>query len=294
MNAEPHIDEVKREELRQTIAVRIGMFPSMPVFVSEILSKLHDRDVDIIQLSEKIRVDPGMTANVLRLANSAQFGAIRSIGSLHEAIVRLGMKQLFQMVVALGITRHIAKPLPGYELVPEELFYHSLWTALAAEELCKTLNIKTPDLLFTAGLLHDLGKLVMDEFVQEYKDELLTLRDQKDGSFEQLENEIFGINHAEAGALIIDGWNFPTELVAAAKWHHAPEEAGEYKPLAAVVHIAEFLAYSEGVGTGIDGLTYHLSSETISDLGLKTKTIEYVASQVPEKMKLLGRVLNTQ
>jgi putative nucleotidyltransferase with HDIG domain len=279
------------DDFRRSIQERLTRFPAMPVFVSQVMGLVKSPDVDIHKIADHIRFDPGITANILKLANSAQFGVSRSIRSLQEAIVRLGLKQLFQLVVAYGISNRLAKAMPGYELRREELLAHSLWTALAAEEFCKVLDLETPDMMFTAGLLHDLGKLPLDEFVTQAKTELRKSMEQDKISFDASEEKILGMDHAEAGAKILDLWNFPAPLVAAARWHHHPEKANGFTALVGIIHVAEFLAYEEGVGAGIDGFTYRLSDEAISHLKLKSRTIEYVASQTLDKMRNLEQLL---
>ena len=263
----------------------------MPAFVAQVITMLNDPAADAVTIAGRIKFDPGMTANILRLANSAEFGARRSVRSLQEAIVRLGLKQLFQLVVASGMGRRLSKPMPGYELAPDELLRHSLWAALAAEELCLALSIHAPDMLFTSGLLHDLGKLILDEFVDASKVEIFKVAGEQKLSFEMAEAAVVGMNHADAGAAVLDQWHFPAELVAAARWHHCPEAAGEYESIASIVHVAEFLSYAEGIGTGIDGLGYHLSQEAIDNLGVRKKDLEWVASHTLDKMRDLEKLL---
>jgi putative nucleotidyltransferase with HDIG domain len=275
----------------RSIQERLSRFPAMPVFVSQIMGLVKSPDVDIHTIADHIRLDPGITANILKLANSAQFGAFRSIRSLQEAIVRLGLNQLFQLVVTYGIANRLAKVMPGYELRREELLAHSLWCALASEEFCKVLKMETPDMMFTAGLLHDLGKLPLDDFVSQAKTKLLQTVEQDKKGFDACEEKILGMDHAEAGAKVLDSWNFPAPLVAAARWHHHPEKAGPFASLVGIVHIAEFLAYEEGVGAGVDGFTYRLSDEAVSHLKLKSRMIEYVASQTLDKMNNLEQLL---
>jgi putative nucleotidyltransferase with HDIG domain len=279
------------ERSRALIAERIRSFPAMPAFVSQVISMLNNPKADALTIAGRIKFDPGMTANILRLANSAEFGAHRSVHSLQEAIVRLGLKQLFQLVTTYGLGRRLSKALPGYELQADELLRHSLWAALAAEELCLALSIHAPDMLFTSGLLHDLGKLILDEFIARDKAAILARARAEGLSFEIAEASILGVSHAEVGATVLDQWNFPAELVAAARWHHRPQEAREHESIASIVHIAEFLAYTEGIGTGIDGLGYHLSQDAIDNLGVRKKDLEWVASHTLDKMRDLEQLL---
>ncbi len=276
---------------RTKVLERIRTFPAMPAFVTQVITLLNDPHADAALIASQVKFDPGMTANILRLANSAEFGARRSVRSLQEAVVRLGLKQLFQLVVANGMTSRYSRPMPGYDLQPDELLRHSLWAALAAEEFCTRLSMPMPDLLFTAGLLHDLGKLILDDFIALEKTRIQSLLDEKKRSFDTIETKVLGICHAEAGAAIVDHWHFPPELVATARWHHKPEQAGEHKTIASVVHLAEFLSYSQGLGTGIDGLSYRLSQEAIDHLGVRPKDLEWVASRTLFKMCDLEKIL---
>ena len=282
------------DAIRRQVLERIKGFPSMPVFVSNIIALLNNPNANVSQIADTVKFDPGMTANILRLANSAEFGAHQRIHSLKEAIVRLGLKQLFQMVVAFGMADKLACPLTGFDLQPDELLSHSLWTALASEELCKKLNMAMPDMLFTAGILHDLGKLLIDDFVAAREADIRQIVQAQNLSFEEAESRVLGIHHAETGAEVLDRWHFPIPLVAVARWHHRPEAAGEFRSIASIVHIADALSYAEGIGSGVDGFSYKLSDSAIAHLGLKTKTLEYVASQTLDKMRELQDLLRQQ
>jgi putative nucleotidyltransferase with HDIG domain len=278
--------------LRDEVMREVLSFPSMPVFISDLLHLLGNPDIDIHLVAGRIKFDPGITANLLRMANSAVFGANRSIHSIQEAIVRLGLKQVFGLVVAGRVAQHLAVMLKGYDLRAEELLEHSLWTAFASEEFCRSLNIPAPDMLFTAGLLHDLGKLATDRFVVMKRKELNSLMREQTLQFHEAERQVFGIDHAEAGARILEQWNFPAPLIAAARWHHNPDQAGEYRRIATIVHVSEFLSYAQGVGAGVDGLSYRISGEALERLGLRTRIIEYGAGQTLEKVEKLREMLS--
>ncbi|MFH0878951.1 MAG: HDOD domain-containing protein [Lentisphaerota bacterium] len=283
--------DASRDRLRAEVVMKIRSFPSMPAFVGQVITLLSDPNADVDKIALRIKFDAGMTANILRLANSAEFGSHRSVRSLQEAIVRLGLKQLFQLVVACGMGRRLSPAMPGYELQPFDNLRHSLWTALAAEEFCKTLDIAAPDMLFTAGLLHDIGKMITDEFILARKSDITGRAKGHSLSFDDAEMEVLGICHAQAGAEILDAWHFPKELVACTRWHHRPEQAGEFIPIASIVHIAEFLGYAEGVGTGIDGLSYRLSQQAIDQLGIRKTTLELVASHTLKQVNELEQLL---
>jgi putative nucleotidyltransferase with HDIG domain len=270
---------------------RIETFPAMPALCKYLAAHLTDPYVDPYDIAQELRYDPGLTANILKIANSAVYGGLERVDSIQSAIIRLGMKQLFQLVVGVGVSKVLTKRLRGYQLEPEELLSHSVYVAVASEEIAQILGLRTSEMLFTAGLLHDMGKVVLDDFVEKKSAELdAGFRAAKEG-FDHVERNALGICHAEVGAAILQRWKFPEELVALVRWHHRPSEAGSWAPMVNIVHVADILSYSEGIGTGIDGLRYNISKNVISTLGLRSSTIEAVASHSLDKVRDLSKLL---
>lgn len=273
----------------------IEYFPAVPSLCKTILGRINDPDLDIAVILEEFRFDPGMTANILRLTNSAFFRGIGKITSLQQAVVRLGMRRLFQLVVASGVAQSLRTDLKGYDLEAAGLMRHSAWVAVAAEELAKEINAPNIDMLFTAGLLHDLGKIILDEFIIQEKDTLLAAynADPKHESFDHLEEQILGMSHQQAGGILLEKWEFPQELQEIVTFHHCPEKAPNYQQMATVVHVADILAYTEGVGTGIDGLHYKLSDEAVLRMGITHLTLERVAGRTLDRMQQLQKMLES-
>jgi len=262
------------------IEKRIDSYPAMPAMCQHLIKSCEDPDVNFKKLVDEIRYDPGITANILKMANSAYYGS---------------SQQISEIVIAHSVADRLVKKLQGYDLRPEELLKHSVWVAIAAEDLANVLHIKPPAMLFTAGLLHDLGKIILDDYILDQREALLkaTGKNGEDKiSFDIVEHQILGINHAEVGAQLLENWNFPEELVIAVRYHHAPTDPDiEYDPSAAMVHIADMLAYSVGIGIGVDGLQYVSNPEVIERLHLKPIILEGVASRTLEKMEELKSLL---
>jgi putative nucleotidyltransferase with HDIG domain len=277
--------------IREAILADIRKFPAMPAMCQELLTHLHDPDIDFKKLADKVQYDPGLTANLLKVANSAMFGTGRRVGSLQAAFVRLGVKQLFQVLVASGMSKVLTRALDGYALEKSELLTHSVWVAVAAEELAAQTGNHPPDLLFTAGLLHDLGKVALSPHIVPVRAEIERVSREQKLFFEQAEGLVLGIDHAEAGARILDGWKFPRELVNSIRWHHQPGEAKQFRLGAFMLHLADVLGYSEGFGTGMDGLRYTISMEAVATLKLRSSMLERVASRTLDKMQELQGML---
>ncbi|MBT8359028.1 MAG: HDOD domain-containing protein [Desulfobacterales bacterium] len=259
------------------IIAKVEAFPSLPAGTTKLLSLLDDSNAAVAEIEEILRMDPGLTANVLKLSNSAYFGFPSEIGSVHKAIVLLGAKRLIQLVMASCVNSVMNKAVPGYDLSPGEMWRHSIAVSVAAEGLIQELNATKADEIFTAALLHDVGKLVLGEFV---KDDIKKIEKiaSKDVSFEVAEQIALGTDHAEIGAQILKSWGLPSQIVNAVRWHHNPDATDESSTLVDIVHVANVLCLMIGIGVGREGLQYRPSPEVTERLGIKSVHLEKVAS----------------
>lgn len=277
---------------KQKILAKVRSLPAMATTATRMAKLLEDPNVKTTEVVDTIKYDPGLTANVLKLANSAYFGFSRSVTSIRHAIVLMGMKQVYRMVVAASFSSLMNKSLVGYELPEGELWRHAVASAIAAEKLCQMLKVKTADLAFTAALLHDIGKLILGSFVDKDFSEIESAAHKEDESFEVAEKDILGIDHAEVGGVILEGWSFPQELVDAVRWHHNPEAfKGDNRMVVDIVHVADALCLTEGIGVGREGLQYRPSEEVVKRLELKALMLESILSQTMSGMEELKDLL---
>ena len=156
-----------RDTKLNEILSEVKSFPTMPGAGAKMLSLLEEPDTTVSEIEEILRYDPGLTANVLKLANSAFFGMPSKIGSLKQAVIMLGLKRLIQIVVATCVSAVMDRSVPGYDLPPGDLWRHSIAVSIAAEALVKDKKITGAEDVFTPALLHDVGKLVLGAFVKE-------------------------------------------------------------------------------------------------------------------------------
>ncbi len=263
---------------KSKIISKIRTLPSISGVAVQVLKLLDDPDSTAEEVQKILRLDPGLTANILKLTNSAYFGLPNKVGSVRQAIVMLGWKRLVRIVLSTCVNAVMDKSIPGYDLPPGELWRHSVAVSVTAEGLMKELNLEADDEIFTAALLHDLGKLVMGEFVAE---DLAAIRltAEKGIPFQMAEREVLGTDHAEIGGMLMERWSFPPQFVSAVRWHHEPDSAEHPSTLIDIVHVANVLCLMLGIGAGIEGLHYQPSATATKRLGLKPKQLEVVASQ---------------
>jgi putative nucleotidyltransferase with HDIG domain len=273
------------------IASAISSFPGMPGTAVKLLGLIDDPAMRVSQIEEILRHDPGLTANVLRLANSAYFGIPSKVGSIRQAVILLGLKRLIQMVIAACVSAIMDKSVPGYDLPPGELWRHSIAASVAAEGLVKVLKVEAAEEIFTAALLHDVGKLVLGDFVKDEFKQIETAVAEGIG-FEMAEKIVLGTNHAEVGARILTKWLLPPEIVNAVQFHHAPEASEQLNSMLDIVHVANFISMMIGIGIGRDGLQHQPSAEVTERLGLEPEHLEKVASQTMQWVKEFSEVLN--
>lgn len=268
----------------------IHSFPSMPGAALKLLNLADAPSATIQQIEDALRQDPGLTANVLKLANSAYFGIPSKIGSVRQAVMLLGLNRLVQMVVAICASAIIDRGVPGYDLPAGELWRHSLAVSAAAKGLSVELKLPAADEIFTAGLLHDVGKLILGQFVQEDYPEIQRALAQG-LTFEAAEAAVLGIDHAEIGARVLAQWSLPENIVHAVRWHHAPEKFGSFDIMLDVVHVANVLCLMIGIGVGREGLLHEPSPVVTRRLGLEPLHLEKVASQTLQWVSELSQAM---
>jgi putative nucleotidyltransferase with HDIG domain len=276
----------------EQIMAEVRSFPSMPSAAAKLLALFDDPDTTISQIEEILRTDPGLTANVLKLTNSSYFGLTSKVGSVRQAIALLGSKILIQLVLVSSVNAAMDKPVPGYDLPPGELWRHSIAVSVAAEGLVKELKVPGADVIFTAALLHDVGKLILGNFLKEDIKQI-ELAASRGISFEKAEHSVLNTNHAEIGAQIMQNWSLPPQIVSAVQWHHAPEAGAKTNPITDIVHVSDVLCQMIGIGAGRKGLRFKPSNASTKRLGLTPHHVEKVASQTLQWVAELSDVLDS-
>jgi len=233
------------KDIPDKIVQKVSRFPNMPQAGTKLMSLIKEKDVSAREIEKILRHDPGLAATVLRLANSAYFGIPAKVSTLKQAIVLLGVKRFAQIAVGACVSQTMDKAVEGYGLSPGQLWLHSIAVATFAEALAKNRKLAETDDFFVPALLHDLGKLVLGEFVKAEQRRIKDLLD-TGVPFVIAEKEILGTDHAEIAALILSNWQFPAELIGAVRWHHYPEGTKNSNLLPEIVYLADLLCQFNG------------------------------------------------
>lgn len=266
----------------EAIVEAVNDMPALPNVVIKVMELTEDPSSTAQDINEVLNHDQGMTAKVLRMANSAFYGFPRRIATVTDATLFLGFKTVRSIVIAASVSDMLNKEMAGFALAPGELWRHSQCVAIAARYIAKISKFTYVDLAFTAGLLHDIGKVILNDSVKDSYHEVVDSALTRNVPFMIAENDVLGFNHAAVGSKIAEKWNLPPELVEAIACHHDPEQAQINKSITAIVHVADALCMSMGIGIGVDGMLYPFSEQALQTLGLKESDLDAIISQLAD------------
>jgi putative nucleotidyltransferase with HDIG domain len=268
----------------ETIIESCGQLPPFPTVLNRALNLMNNPNVSLQEIVETIQYDQSITTNVLKICNSAYFGLRKPVGSLQEAVMLLGFTQLLEILLSGVAGSMMGKAVSGYNLEAGELWKHSVSSALLSQIIAKRINREPSPLLFTAALIHDIGKVMLNSFVAEQSDLIKQLVQTKGISFLEAEKEVLGIDHAELSALIIENWNFPREIFQAIRFHHTPLLATSDQEYVYQIYLCDLVAILTGIGGGVDGLSYSGFKEIMVHYHLNEKDIERFMAQLGDQI----------
>lgn len=250
----------------------LGALPAFPEVVQKAMKLLDDPNTTMEQLAEVIKYDQAITANILHLTNSAHFGLSRQVTSLDTALALLGQQQVRQVLVASASMPFLAKDIEGYNMTAQDLWAHAMGCAIISEIVAKYCKYPEPAVLFTAALLHDIGKTVMHLYVGPRLKEIVTKANSQEITFSEAEWQVLGGDHAVIGSDILRKWEFPPDVVRAVRNHHDPDLYIQ-DDLSALLAMSDILTVQLGIGVGVDGFRYRINPELPSRLELDQAAI---------------------
>ena len=238
-----------------------------------LLVVLNDDETPAARIVELIALDPALTAKVLQRCNSAAAGMDHPVVDLDEAITQMGVNTIYRLVAVVIGEGLLSADQPGYGIGSGGLWEHSITAAVAAKTISHKLGTND-SLAFTAGLLHDIGKLVLSVFLEGSVNTMMTKIGPSGLSFLEAEKSVLGVQHAEVGGRVLARWNFPEDFVKAVWHHHNPSEARPYEHLASCVHLADIIAHYLGRAQGFDSFAVNTSADALEILELTSSDLE--------------------
>lgn len=222
--------------------------PTLPIVYQELFSKMNNPDVSVPQLSEIVSRDQALSAKILKLVNSAFYGYKNEINSVNRAMVILGFRTIRNAALAISVFEYVAGGETNAFFNLENFWRHSLATASISKVVGRESGIKQQEETFVAGLLHDIGKLIMLKHFQDDFLEVCRFQQERKCTWRRAEEELLRVDHTRLARAILRSWNFPPNLVEAVSQHHSPDRGASYPRLVALVSLADRLSYELGMG----------------------------------------------
>ncbi len=263
---------------------------SPPSTYSQLNELLKDPNSSVDDISAVINTDPALVTRLLKVVNSPFYGFPSQISTISRAITIIGTRELINLVLATSVINAF-KGIPT-DLIDMRTFWrHSLASAIAAKALAKQCGYRSTERYFIAGLLQNIGSLVLYQTIPEIAKEALNSARYGHEVIFKAEQRLLGFDHADLGAALIKAWRLPSSLAETVQYHHDPAGATEFPVEVAIVHIADIIVSSAQLGHAGDPHVPPLSPEAWTLLGLDTADIPSMLDDINEQLDELTSIL---
>jgi len=257
---------------------------SLPEVAIKINSMVDDPNVSVDEIGQLISQDPALTIRVLAIANSPFYGLSSEISTISRAVTVLGTKQLTDVVLSTSTTNAFSG-IPIHLISVDDFWYHSLYCGLLAQELSSKHNPPLRDSMFVAGLLHDIGHLVMfNKIPEKIHDALLRTVQGESLPLYLEEREVIGFDHGQVGAALGRVWNLPAYLIECMEFHHEPLKAKDFKLEVELIHIANAIASLPYVDEIDESDFQAIDKQVWEETGLTVQDVQQAMSVAQEKI----------
>jgi putative nucleotidyltransferase with HDIG domain len=256
----------------------------IPQVALKVIRMIHQDDCTMKEIGREIRQDQVISGRVLNLCNSAIMGLKTVVDSIDRALILVGEKRLLKLVVTASFKSLFPQSCQGYSLCKGGIFQHSIGTALISQELAVFTKKAAPDIAYTAGLLHDIGKIPLDQVMTANAPFFYRYTQEKGAELCEAEKLKFGIDHTEAGRQLGKKWTLPHNLIHVIANHHNPETVTEDKELVTIVHLADLLMSKFQAHYELEQIDTKKLSERLNQLGLNSDHLPILIELIPKNI----------
>jgi putative nucleotidyltransferase with HDIG domain len=256
----------------------------IPQVALKIIRMILDDEYAIREVGSEIRRDQVISGKVLNLCNSAVMGLKTVVDSIDRALVLVGEKQLLKIVVTASVQSLFPQSCQGYSLCKGGIFYHAVGTALVAQKLAEITGKAAPDVAYTAGLLHDIGKIPLDQVMASNAPFFYRYTQEKGTELCETERLKFGIDHTEAGMRLGKLWELPDNLNHVIANHHRPEASPEDEELVTIVYLADLLMSKFQPHHEVEQIETEKLPSRLNRLGLKPDDFPALIDRIPKNI----------
>ena len=256
------------------LMAQIDALTPMPQVVNQVMDLADDPDSSLADVAEVIKYDPIITANMLKLCNSAYFGLPRTVDSIHDAATLLGLDQIVELFIFKCAFENLYEAREGYALKESELLRQGVASAIIAKDIAEKQESSNKHLVFTAALLKDIGKVVVGRYLSEFIDPIEELTRHQGLSFIAAEKQVLGFDHAEIGGMIAAHWGFGKMLTGIIRNHHLADAADGHDQATAIGYLSDYICMLLGLNAGVDGMSYQYDYTILEKLNLSQQSVD--------------------
>ncbi|MBU2629241.1 MAG: HDOD domain-containing protein [Proteobacteria bacterium] len=275
----------------QVLLKEIKNLKPIPAVANQLLTVVDNPASSMEDIANVIQYDPAMTANVLKTCNSAYFGLKHPAESIKDAVNMLGTNQVIELVLMKSGAKALSGSQPGYGLEGGDMWRYSVSSAVIAKQVAIKLSLENKNMIFTAALIKDMGKIVLEKYVSRSSKKIQLLVKDKRFSFREAEKQILGIDHAELGAMIAKMWKFSPGMIKIIKHHHLSDETMIKDKEIAAVYLADCVCMMVGIGVGSDGLSYRFKQQVMEELGVSADDLAMIIAEYGINMQEIETLL---
>ena len=268
----------------QELIKEIKNLQPIPQIANQIMAIVENPNASLSDVADIIIYDPMTTANILRTCNSAYYGLSRKVQSVHEAVTLIGLDQIVDLVLLRSGAENLKKEQTGYGLDEGDLWRYSVASALIVRDLAEKRNLASKHMLFTAALLKDIGKVILNRFVADAFGKIQELVQKQGLSFMEAEKKVIGVDHSELGGLVASNWKFSQKMVYIIQNHHLSDIHAREDYETCLVYLSDIICMMMGIGGGSDGLAYRFHDDVVKKLGFNERDIQEIIANFGENM----------
>ena len=264
----------------------------IPAVANQLLAVVDTPDSSMEDIAQVIQYDPMITVNVLKKCNSAYFGLKHPVETIKDAVNMLGTDQVVELALVKSGAQVLSGSRKGYGLDNGDMWEYSVSSAVIAKQVASTLSLKNKSTIFTAALIKDIGKVILEKYVSREFEQIKMLVKDHGFSFREAEKKVLGIDHAELGALIAKTWKFSPKMIKLIFHHHLSDEKMMEDKEIAAVYLADCICMMVGNGLGADGLSYRFKEQLMNLHQITHADIAMLIAQFGVSMHEVETLLN--
>ncbi|BBO72223.1 hypothetical protein DSCA_61530 [Desulfosarcina alkanivorans] len=256
----------------------------IPQVALKVLRITDDGSYDIQKVTEEVKKDQVISARTIQLCNSAMFTKRHDVASLGHALVFLGQELFIRLVISAAVQSYFNQVGNGYSLCKGGLYHHAIGTAMIAQKIAATTGKAVPGVAYTAGLLHDIGKVVLDQYITGAYPMLYREFQDRQSEIIDVETRILGMDHTRVGALLARKWSLPAPLTDAIRYHHNPAQSRNSDALTTIVYLADLLMSRFHSGLELERMGTNNLTDHLARIDLSTAQLSDLVDLIPGKV----------